>query len=207
MRRKVLSGLAGLALFGCGGDPSYEPRASPQGFISGPQTQSPEAPLETKYVLQACVDRHGPRLPSDSYAILFDLEATRSGGITSVKIKDSMVSGSEVEQCLANALKQMNVPAAMNTRQGVTPQSRSLPGIIQAAAAPIALLPIALVAGGVTILLGVTVYVATEALKDTAHCKEVKEDCIVACNGKLPTGDFGFRFWNCVNRCMRTAGC
>jgi hypothetical protein len=56
----------------------------------------------------------------------------------------------------------MAVPkVATNTQHGVTPQSRGMVGIIQAAAAPIAMLPIVLVAAGVTIVLGVTIYVAT----------------------------------------------
>jgi hypothetical protein len=92
-----------------------------------------------------------------------------------------------------------------------TYSSRADVGIVQAAAAPIAFLPMVIVAGGVTILVGVTVVVVAHAIDDVKaeqeRCKQVKEDCIVACNGKLPTGDFGFRFWNCVNRCVRTAGC
>jgi hypothetical protein len=164
MKRRLLSSFIGLALFGCGSNPGDEPRASPQRIISGSQTStlaSAEAPRETVNELQVCVNRHAPGLSSDSYAILFDLEATKSGQVTAVKIKDSMVDGSDVEACITNVLKQMDASVATNMQHGATPQSRSVVGIVQAAAAPIALLPIALVAGGVTILLGVTIYVAT----------------------------------------------
>lgn len=39
------------------------------------------------------------------------------------------------------------------------------------------------------------------------RCREVKNDCIVICSRSLPTGDNGFAFFNCVNRCMSSAGC
>jgi RHS repeat-associated protein len=40
------------------------------------------------------------------------------------------------------------------------------------------------------------------------RCKQVKADCIDSCSdSSLPSGDNGFRFWNCVNRCLEAAGC
>jgi hypothetical protein len=161
-----------LASFGCGADPSYSSnaRSSSGSFFAESQTRtpaSPEAPPETVAQLQACVDRFAPDLSSDSYAILLDLEATKSGKVTKVKVKDSMIAGSAVEACLLGALKRMAVPAtAINTRHEVSPQSRSMVGVAQAAAAPIALLPIALTAAGVTILVGVTIYVVAHAVDD-----------------------------------------
>ena len=39
-------------------------------------------------------------------------------------------------------------------------------------------------------------------------CQAVKVQCITECSDTaLPSGDFGFRFWNCVNRCMTENGC
>lgn len=99
-------------------------------------------------------------MPGDSYAILYDIEATKVG-ITAVKVKDSMVAGSDLEACLTSALERMNVPATALNGQSVSPPSRSMVGVVQAAAAPIALAPIVLVVGGVAILVGVTIYVAT----------------------------------------------
>lgn len=156
--------------------------------------------------MQACAEQHAPKMPGESFAVLFELEVGKNGN--TIRVKDSMLNGNALEICLVHSLEQMDESRAASFQPNVSPQSRSMIGVVQAAAAPIALLPIALAAAGVTILVGVTIYVAAEVTKDdTAHCKEVKEDCIVACNNKLPTGDFGFRFWNCVNRCMRTAGC
>jgi hypothetical protein len=42
----------------------------------------------------------------------------------------------------------------------------------------------------------------------SANCMEVKRECILDCSDRtLPTGDFGFRFWNCLNACMLRHGC
>jgi len=41
-----------------------------------------------------------------------------------------------------------------------------------------------------------------------ADCAKVKNECIERCsNSSLPSGDHGFKFWNCVNRCMKDNGC
>lgn len=43
---------------------------------------------------------------------------------------------------------------------------------------------------------------------DAVDCKKVKRDCIAQCSeSSLPTGDDGFKFWNCLNRCMAENGC
>jgi RHS repeat-associated protein len=42
---------------------------------------------------------------------------------------------------------------------------------------------------------------------DQPNCKAVKEKCIAQCSEGLPTTDYGFQFWNCVNKCMAEEGC
>jgi RHS repeat-associated protein len=40
------------------------------------------------------------------------------------------------------------------------------------------------------------------------RCRKVKDECIAECSdSSLPSGDYGFRFWNCVNACMARHGC
>ena len=217
--RKVLWALVGLALSGCGAasDGGYEviyrgsntpPNVSAsedRQDLARANTRSIEAPREVIAAMQLCADRFAPKLHGESFAVFFDVTVGATGN--TAKVKDSMLDGSPLEHCLATALERMDTSVAVNLQPNVSPQSRSAVGVVQALAAPIALAPIALTAAGVTILIGVTIYVATGGLNDSVHCREVKQDCIVTCNRKLPTGDFGFRFWNCVNKCMRTAGC
>ena len=44
--------------------------------------------------------------------------------------------------------------------------------------------------------------------EEEKDCSEVKQQCLKSCSEtSLPTGDVGFKFWNCVNRCMAENGC
>jgi RHS repeat-associated protein len=43
--------------------------------------------------------------------------------------------------------------------------------------------------------------------QSTGYCRKIKDKCIAECNSTLPTGDNGFRFWNCLNSCMKEFGC
>ncbi len=211
----IVLATAWLISAGCGAGPRMSARASREVIYSRPPAHaaaSLEAPREAVAALQTCADRYAPHLSSDMYAILFDVEKNTSGQITAVKIKDSMLNGSDIEECLTGVLELMVVPGtATNTRHNVSTQSRSMIGVVQAAAAPIALLPIVLVAAGVTILVGVTIYVATQAIdagSETARCREVKEKCIAHCSGPagLPAPGGG-RFRGCMRECMESQGC
>ncbi len=76
--KPVVLAMVLLMVFGCGASPSVGDRANPAVVVSEPQTHtsaSPEAPRATIVALQACADRYARRLSSDSYAILFDIEA------------------------------------------------------------------------------------------------------------------------------------
>jgi hypothetical protein len=217
MHRKLLLSLIGLVLFACGGaatEPSYSytGNTSPEVLIPEQQSRrssSPEAPRKTVVELQTCADRLAPGLSPEHYAVMVDIEVTKHGKPTAVKIKDSMLGGSPLEVCLTAALERMTVPAtALNTQNGA-PQSRSMVGVVQAAAAPIALLPIVIVSAGVTILVGVTIYVIAESLTEKERCKQVKEFCISKCTDEtLPTGTFnGDPFFQCRRRCLEAANC
>jgi len=46
------------------------------------------------------------------------------------------------------------------------------------------------------------------AAGDDDFCKRIRNMCIAQCsNTSLPSGDYGFNFWNCVNKCMQRYGC
>jgi RHS repeat-associated protein len=49
---------------------------------------------------------------------------------------------------------------------------------------------------------------AEECRDDDLDCRKVKDQCIAKCSEtSLPSGDYGFRFWNCVNKCLKDNGC
>ncbi len=186
--KKLLSLVA--ALCACSADPGYEPRyephESPPSQEAAPPktaTKSVAAPQKTVAALQACADKFALKLSgkADSYAVLYNLEVTNDG--ITAKVKDSMISGSELETCLTQALERMEVPdevvnasrVSPATSQ-VSPQSRSMVGIVQVAA-PIALLPIVVVAGGITILVGVTIYVAEEVAEALRRRRRWENEC------------------------------
>lgn len=175
-----------LTSFGCGADPSYHRGKGSKGIVSQQRASnalSPEAPRETVAELQACVDHFAPGLSPDSYAVLFDIEATKAGRVSVVKVRDSMIAGSAIEACLTGALARMAVPVTViNARRDASPHARSVVGVVQAVAAPIAMMPIALVAAGVTILVGVTIHVVAKAVDEQKRCSEVKERCIDYCS-------------------------
>ncbi|MGB8417181.1 hypothetical protein, partial [Paraburkholderia sp.] len=44
--------------------------------------------------------------------------------------------------------------------------------------------------------------------KDDSDCGAVRTACRKKCSfSALPTGDFGVKFWNCVNDCAELSGC
>jgi RHS repeat-associated protein len=53
-----------------------------------------------------------------------------------------------------------------------------------------------------------TALVLTSDSAPAPDCKQVKKQCIEQCSdSSLPTGDNGFKFWNCLNKCMADNGC
>ena len=51
---------------------------------------------------------------------------------------------------------------------------------------------------------------ADESCPDNSEpdCEKIKDQCIDTCSETaLPTSDYGFKFWNCLNACMAQNGC
>lgn len=215
--KRVLWALVGLAWFGCGGasdgyEVIYRGNTTPNASASEDQQDLPrartlsiEAPRMTIAAMQVCADRYAPKVKGESFAVLFDVNVGVSGN--SVKIKESMLDGSPLERCLVSALEQMDASEAIKLQASVSPQSRGMVGVVQAAA-PIAIAPIALTAFGVTVLVGGTIYVISEVYKELQRCKQVKQNCIEDCSDD--TLDDGYHepmFSRCVKTCMEQAGC
>lgn len=221
--RKVLWGLVGLTWVGCGAasDPGYEPSygGSTRSSILSERPPlppaSPEASPKIIAALQVCVDRFAPQLSKpDYYAVVYDVTIDVSA--TTAKVRESQIPESELEGCVTSVLERMGVKdivaPSVPTSQ-VSPQSRSMVGIVQALAAPVALVPIVLVSVGVTILVAATIHVVAHAVddvqKEKERCKQVKEFCISKCTDEtLPTGTFnGDPFFQCRRRCLEAANC
>lgn len=215
--RKVILSLLGTLmttaslLSGCGGAQDGSPGLArrPPASQRIAEREIIEAPEATVLQLKACVDaRPGPW--GESYhALMYDVTANKGGDVSKVTLRDATLRDTALEACFKKALVAMEVPAEAlrsHSSKPVSGQSRAAVGIVQAVAAPIALAPILIPALGVTIIVAISIDIVRNVTSGP-DCKEVKEDCIIACNRKLPTGDYGFRFWNCVNQCMRTAGC
>lgn len=219
--KRVVSGVVAISLCACSADPGYEPRyeplESPRRVTSEPQpqptTRSIEASRKDIAAMQLCADKFAHRLPktSDQYAVMYDLAVT-GDGIT-VKVKDSQISGMELEKCLTNVLERMEVPDSMTSASRVSPQSRSAMGVVQVIA-PIALLPIVLVAGGVTILVGVTIVVAAEAIEALRRrrtweneCDAQRAECLMSNIADQPGGLFKHTLCHmCREYCVKSGG-
>lgn len=69
-------------------------------------------------------------------------------------------------------------------------------GIVQAAAAPVALAPIIIPALGITIIVAISLEIIRNATSGP-DCKKVKQECINYCSDTtLPTHDYGWKFQN-----------
>ena len=202
-----------LAPMGCGASDEYA-------AMPVPPTEG-ALPASTVRALQACAKKHAGRLGRHAYEIDFQVELT-DNQVSKVRPKGPRLDDAGLERCMMDALRTMADagytpnPDELISHGGLLP-ARGLLANVSVISQLIRLAPLVVTASGVTIVVGVAVLVVAAAvsLKDAAdedaekeRCKKVKEDCLVACSrSSLPTGDHGFKFWNCVNRCMEAAGC
>ena len=177
---------------------------------------SVEVPEETARDMKACVEAMKEPSAEPSYAFQYNLGASEQGKVLEVKLHDSTLREPSLEACFEGALRAMAVPKDALGLRGTKPfsggestySSRADVGIVQAAAAPIAMLPIILVAAGVTIVVGVTIYVATEAITEKERCKKVKADCLAYCSiDTLHQGRSEPAFTRCMRACLEKENC
>lgn len=212
----TVASLGFVMSFGCGGaqeELNYAPRERelPRPMEAIASVEVPEA---TAQGLKACVGNANIPRNQESHAFQYDLGASEQGEVSTVDLRDATMRDTSLEGCFRRVLEALVVPDEVLRMRGGKPfsggenqyRSRGNVGIVQAAAAPIALAPIIIPALGITIIVAISIDIIRKATSEP-DCKEVKQDCIHACESKLPTGDYGFKFWNCVNLCMQTAGC
>ncbi|MDC3959918.1 hypothetical protein [Polyangium jinanense] len=230
MTTKLAASLAlalGLGLVftqvGCGSGPMGNPRPSLHASADGPSV-----PAATVAQLRDCAEHGAARLTDTHYAIVFDVDVTADGQVDKAKIRESLINDREIISCMVDALHGMSLPGVIATLRPsgpisggrVSPEGRDPMGHPAAvvAGAVVNLVPIVLVAGGVTIPVAVTVHVVSEiptSTRDTTdeerekkRCKKVKQECIEYCSDTtLPTPDFGWKFQKCKNDCLERQGC
>jgi hypothetical protein len=199
-RLTLAAGLAlclGLAFVpvSCGGSRGFE--ASSHGG------DGPTIPDATVAELRACAEKSKGRLKETTYAFQFAVEVTEDGHAGRVRLKDSSPSDGEMESCMPDVLKDMPVPPAAvqaltppAEAEAVLPESRGLVGNpLLAAAAVVELIPIALVAASVTVIVGVTIYASNEAVKKVRRKRRINAKCLemfVVCQELGPPCTTGF---------------
>jgi hypothetical protein len=167
-----------------------------------------ELPPETQATLRTCFDRAGDRL-KEGGAFHFDVYVTEWGQPERVRLTESSPEGSGVESCVEGALRDMQLrPQDLwDLRKQVEADASSQkfignPLVISAGAW-------LLMAAGATLVVMVAVHYmpdAIDAAKRRRKRQIIKDECIAECTATFPTPDFGFKFWNCVNDCMRRRG-
>jgi hypothetical protein len=176
---RLASGM-GLALclgiaftpLGCGSSqefPAEPPRQAQEG---------PTAPESTVALLTECAKRGAAHLTDTHYAILFDVDVNGSGSVGEARVRDSMLPDREMEACMVGALEAMSVPRSVMAMRSshrvsggkVSPESRAYMGDVSVVGGAIVnLVPILVVIAGVTVLVGVTLYVAEYIAEETAE--------------------------------------
>jgi len=154
---------------------SYEPRHA--GGSDGPT-----APASTVAQLEACAHGGvGGMKEGMYYAILVDADVGESGHVERVKVRDSDVAGQGIESCMVNALGAMQVPRyivrGMFASGPVSPGARGAVGNVLVVGAAVNLVPIVIVAAGVTFIVAVTLHVAEETAEAVKRRRKVEEKC------------------------------
>jgi hypothetical protein len=182
-----------------------------------------EVPEGVALRFRTCAVEHRRHLRPAEHSVRFDVKLAKDGQVDSVALRDSTLGDEDLEDCMASALRSLSADdlpmrRSDSRRRGpVAPESRALFGQSEAAlaclASPPCLLTLTFLIGAAYITVHIYLYALSQSSTDTTtsgdiDCKEVKEKCHDSCTDTaLPTGDFGFKFWNCVNKCMDEAGC
>jgi hypothetical protein len=193
-----LAAWLGLAFMpvGCGGsqETSHEPLHH--------ESDGPTAPKYTVDQLSACAKQGAARMTDGSHALIsFDADVDESGRVGRVEIRDSAIGDQGIESCMVGVLEAMLVPRyllrGMFLWQPVSPASRGMVGNALVVGAAVNLVPIVIVAAGVTIIVALTFHVAEEAAEAISQraekkCAKLRNECLE--NPKQPEwnrGDFG----------------
>lgn len=183
-----------------------------------------EQPLADSTIsdLTTCVKNGAGDLKKGSYKLRFNVTVNKRGWVSDVEPEGLGLDVDAMEECMVGALKNMTVPPFVYQRaeeeqasQPISPQSRGHMGNVMVLGGVVPLVPILIVAAGVTIIIGVTIHVSTSTRDVTdedgekMRCKKVLERCVEKCTEKtIPTGTYnGDPFFVCRRKCLEAENC
>ncbi|MDI3283847.1 hypothetical protein [Polyangium sp. 15x6] len=200
---------------GCGSGPMGNPRPSHHGSGDGPSV-----PAATVSELEACAEHGAGRLKGTHYAILFDVDVMESGEVRAAKIRESEIGDREMEACMEHALQAMSLPGVVtplrsSAPEGVmlSPHARGALGNVMVLGPAVSLVPVLIVAAGVTIIVVVTVHAVEETAEAAGRRRDIERMCKreeVKCLEYRPQPEWNrkrFGDWkqcgDCYSECLR----
>jgi hypothetical protein len=167
-----------------------------------PRPKDPTVPETTVTQLSDCLQQGASRLTDTHYAILFNVNVNERGEVSMVKIKDSMIGDREIESCMVRALEVMSLPSSITAMRSLQPVSRRMPaesrapmGTVMVFGAGVSLIPITIVAAGVTIIVGITLYGVLSGVDMIAEAIKRREcpPCKLIDGTVVPVGTIAYR--------------
>ena len=144
-------------------------------------SEGPTAPESTVSRLTDCANEGAHRLTGDTvFGISVDVEVTESGSVRAAKVRESMLPDGGMEACMVSALEAMSVPLSVMARltsPSISSESRGYMGDVTILGGAVNLLPIVIVAAGVTILVAITVHAADDLVEAIKRRRKVEKMC------------------------------
>ena len=195
---------------------------------SSPSPNGPEVPRSTERAITKCTESGIEGLTKYYHTLIFDVKASKSGSVLEAKVRNSGPSGDGIAGCIKQALLTMHVSpwivslGSPAPGEGVSRESRGQMGFAEALGAVVQLVPILVVAAGVTVIVVVAIYIVSEVAtttttttttmddeQDKERCKKVLDRCITKCtNETIPSGSpSGDPFFKCRRQCLEAENC
>jgi hypothetical protein len=133
----------------------------------------PDLPADIQKQLKDCIPKTSAPFPpaeKNTYAVMFNVHAARSGRVRAVEVHDSTLGGHPIEACLAKVLEGTTLPlqdleplAAPVSRHPVAPHDRGLLGNVGLGSlVRLLFAPAVLESAGIILVVAVVVLVAVE---------------------------------------------
>jgi hypothetical protein len=139
------------------------------------------APKYTVDRLTECANAGASRMTDRLYAIYLDADVRENGRVSRATVRESMLDDQGIESCMVGVLEAMLVPRylmkGLIASHPVSPQSRGAVGNVVVLGAAVNLVPVVIVAAGVTFVVVVTLHVAEEVAEARKRRRKVEKEC------------------------------